>query len=335
MAKHRFRGLDRDVFLPDDIEVEIDIVPDDKIGWVRSGVHETGQTKTTFHDTGTPGSTARGQRNYLHGGPQFRDDEGVLRRRKVGFNFAVDDKRIIQLTPLDEQTWAAGSGNGNKVSWHIEQCFGGDIDWERSLRNAIALHAGLIAAKNWSTDSALVQHHHWTLKNCPGQIRRKELWNSVLRQVGENARAAGGGGGQVTFVDPQPIPELEPFSNGDLNTTPAMVKAADGTSFFFVADRVKATHVTPRLQLANSNADRVGPDLKVNEEFDVMWIFESSADQDLYYVSPFNTRIRVADTERVGDRPGPAPDPMEDDDGVVAVAGERGQAGPDEEAPGH
>jgi hypothetical protein len=69
MKTYRFVGLDQDVFLPDDIEVIIDIVPDKLIGWVRSGVRETGQTFTTFHDTGTPGSTARAQRNYLHNGP--------------------------------------------------------------------------------------------------------------------------------------------------------------------------------------------------------------------------------------------------------------------------
>jgi hypothetical protein len=372
MQKHRFVGLDADVLLPDDIEILVDIVPDSKIGWVRSGIRETGQTNITFHDTGTAGSTARNQRNYLHGGPTYRDeDTGEIKRRKVGFNFAVDDARIIQLTPLNEQTWAAGTAQGNRISWHVEQCFGGSINFDRSLRNAIALHAGLIAAKGLVTDSALVKHQHWYGKYCPAQVLNKGLWNSVLSQVDTAARAiaGGGGGAPAAFADPVPVPELEPFRNGDPNNIPAMVKANDGTPFFFVADRVKAARPTPRLQRANPNSPRVGPDLAVDEEFDVMWIFESSADNDLYYITPFNTRIRVTDTVRVGDRPGPAPDPMEDvavivpepedplrvpapllpDPGPAADPGNRGLAGPlgvggepiaaesepDREAPGH
>lgn len=343
MTAHRFVGLDRDVFLPDDIEVIIDIVPDNKIGWVRSGVRETGQTFTTFHDTGTPGSTARAQRNYLHNGPTYRDEKTrEIKRRLVGFNFAVDDQRIFQLTPLNEQTWAAGSSNGNRISWATEQCYGGDINFERSLRNAIALHAGLIAAKGWSTDTALVQHRHWKDKNCPGQIRNKGIWTSVQRQVDDGVRAIrGNGGGVPSVADPEPIPELVPFHKGDLNTTPAMVRAADGTTFFFVSDRVKAIRATPRLQRGNPNGKRVGSDVKVGEEFDVTWIFESSADNELYYVTPFYTRIKVADTVRLGDRPGPAPAPLAVPEElettgtpVPAVEGEA-PAEEDEEAPGH
>jgi hypothetical protein len=103
LKPHRFVGLDRDVWLPDDIEVIIDIVPDRLIGWVRSGVRATDQSTTTFHDTGASGQNAIAQRNYLHNGPTDRKKDAngnwVTVKRKVGFNFAVDDKRIIQLTP--------------------------------------------------------------------------------------------------------------------------------------------------------------------------------------------------------------------------------------------
>lgn len=347
MKTYRFVGLDQDVFLPDDIEVIIDIVPDKLIGWVRSGVRETGQTFTTFHDTGTPGSTARAQRNYLHNGPTYRDEkDGKIKRRQVGFNFAVDDKQIVQLTPLNEVTWAAGSTKGNRISWATEQCFGSKIDFDRSLRNAIALHAGLIAAKGWSTDTALVQHRNWKDKNCPGQVRNKGIWTSVQRQVGEGVRAIlGNGGGAPNVVDPEPIPELAPFHKGDLDTAPAMVRAADGTTFFCVTDRVKAIRPTPRLQRGNPDSKRVGPDVQVNEEFDVTWIFQSSADNELYYVTPFYTRIKVVDTVRVGDRPGPAPTPMATPEEMEIVepllppdeseARTGAPAEEDEEAPGH
>lgn len=307
LRAHRFKGLNADVLLPDDIEVTVDIVPDSKIGWVRSGTRSSGQTRTTYHNTGNSGSTAMKERNYLHGGPMGRNQRtGELERRLVGFNFAVDDKRIIQLTPLDEVTWAAGTVVGNDTSWHVEHCYGGAINWEKSLRNAIALHAGLIAAKGWDADHALVRHNHWKNKHCPAQILDKGLWPSVQRQVGEAARAASGGGGgdggggAPTFADPVPIPELAAFRDHDANTIPAVVTVADGSPFYFVNDRVKATRETPRLQLANPDSERVGPDLQAGQEFDVLWIFTSSADDESYYVTPHDTRVKVEDTARLG-----------------------------------
>lgn len=301
MKAHRFVGLDRDVWLPDDIAVHIDIVPDRFVGWVRSGQHFTGQTKTTFHDTGAPGQNARTQRNYLHNGPSENGQ-----RRQVGFNFAVDDREIWQLTPLDEVTWAAGTPEGNRTSWHVEQCYGPGIDWDRSLRNAIALHAGLIAAQGWSTDTALVKHQHWYGKWCPAQVLNRGLWPSVVSRVSQAAAALGRGAEDAidppAWKRPVPIAELEPYHRGDSDRSPACVHGARGTAFFYVADRVRATRATPRLRFAWKGADSVGPDLSPGEEFDVTWIFVSD-DGDPYYVTPYYTRIRAADTERVLDRP--------------------------------
>jgi hypothetical protein len=298
---HRFVGLDRDVHLPDDIRVTIDIVPDRFIGWVRSGQRFTGQTKTTFHDTGAPGQNARAQRTYLHNGPS---ENGL--RRQVGFNFAVDDREIIQLVPLDEVTWAAGTVEGNRTSWHVEQCFGPGIDWDRSLRNAIALHAGLIAAKGWSVDTALVQHRHWYGKWCPAQVLNRGLWPSVVSQISQAAaqlgKAAQEATGGTSWERPRPIAELEPYHRGDSDRSPSFVRIAGGKPLFFVADRVRATRTTPRLQFAWKGSGRVGPDLQAGEEFDVTWIFVSD-DGEPYYVTPYYTRIRAVDTERVLDRP--------------------------------
>lgn len=187
--KVRFVGLDRDVYLPDHIKVSIEIVGTDKCGWVRSCQSFSGQTRSTFHDTGSPGSRARSERNYLHSGP--RDGSG--NRRLVGYNFAVDDTEIIQLTPLNEVTWAAGTPDGNRYGWHVEMCFGGNIDFERSLSNAIALHAGLIAAKGWNPDTALVKHQDWSGKWCPAQILNRGRWPEVQRRVGDGVRAINAG----------------------------------------------------------------------------------------------------------------------------------------------
>jgi hypothetical protein len=74
-------------------------------------------------------------------------------------------------------------------------CFGGSVDFERSLRNAIMLHAGLIAAKKWSPDTALVQHNRWSGKDCPRQIRSRGRWPEVQRRVADQVRVILQGGG--------------------------------------------------------------------------------------------------------------------------------------------
>src|SRR5690606_2376183 len=96
MKKYRFVGLDRDVWLPDDIVVEIAIVPS-SIRNVRSNQAFSGQTSYTQHETANfnKGANADMHKRWLHGGAGGS---------YVGFNFVVDDKKIIQLTPLNEIT---------------------------------------------------------------------------------------------------------------------------------------------------------------------------------------------------------------------------------------
>jgi hypothetical protein len=71
-----------------------------------------------------------------------------------------------------------------------------------------------------------------------------------------------------------------------------------------VGDRVRAKNATGRLQRASKDAAKIGPDLKAGDEFDVDWIAEYEG--NLWYYTPFGTRILVADTERVNDQKGEA-----------------------------
>jgi hypothetical protein len=182
----------------------------------------------------------------------------------------------------------------------------------KPLPSALAPHAGLDPRRDAIPQAHLGQaptleslSNKWATEPDYGK-RIANRSRDVFPDLPDQAEPdPGNGETQGPFVAPSPIAELEPFRNANPNTAPAMVRSADGTAFIFVADRVKATRPTPRLQRANPNADRVGPDLKVDEKFDGMWIFESGADKELYYVTPFFTRIRVADTARIGDRTGP------------------------------
>lgn len=186
-TKHQFVGLSTPVYLPDDIPVEISIVPP-SVKNVRSNQAFSGQTSYTQHETANfnEGANADMHKRWLHGGAGGSS---------VGFNFVLDDKKIIQLTPLNEVTWAAGTPEGNKFSYHTELCVNSDINHTRARRNAAALAGGILAAKGWDT-SKLVQHNVWWGKDCPMLLRKKGLWPSFVNMAADfvaQARAAADG----------------------------------------------------------------------------------------------------------------------------------------------
>lgn len=299
LKPYRFDGLAKDVWLPDWIIVEKKLIHHPRFT-NHQKVSATTKTKDTWHDTGNDDTDAPAEWRWANGGRQGADPGG--------YNFIFDDKRIIFCQPLDEVVWAAGTPEGNKVSYAAEQAWGGSVNFAKSLEVGAALHGGLIAAKGWEVDTALVQHHYWYGKPCPGQIRNKGIWSQVVKMVSDAAvlarLAATGGvvaGALANYVKPSPIAELTPYQKANADTVPAIVTVADGTRFVFVGDRVKATKVTPRRQKAYLDSPVVGPNIKVGEEFDVDWIFTSDDGRD-YYISPFATRILVADTARVADR---------------------------------
>lgn len=302
LRAYRFVGLNQDVWLPDDIAVDIRIITNERF---RSYQKFSGQTKTTFHDTGSAGSTANGEWTWANNG---REGAGV-----GGYNFIVDDNRIIQCAPLDEVTWAAGTPEGNRTSWHVEQCFGGAINWDKSLRNATALHGALCAAKGWNVDTALVKHQYWYGKPCPGQILNKGIWSAVVKSVSQaalTARAAAGGvgGGQpastpgTAYPKPSPIPALDAVSRADV-IAPSFIKIpGENVTAFFVGDRYEAIADTDRNKFAYKDSPKLGPQIRKGESFDVDFVFENQDGQWAY--TPFGTRVKLADLKRVSDSKG-------------------------------
>lgn len=201
MKKHRFVGSSVDYWLPDDIEVEIAIVPA-SVTNVRSNQFSLDQTTLTIHETANYnlGANADMHKRWLHSGASGS---------YVGFNFVVDDKKIIQLTPLNEVTWAAGTPAGNRTSWHMETCVNSDANLGKVRGNSAALAGAILAAQGWSM-AAMVQHHIWFGKNCPAIMRRDGLWPQFVN-MSSNARAASiqaskGGG------TPAPTPQPEPLA---------------------------------------------------------------------------------------------------------------------------
>ena len=132
----------------------------------------------TIHNTAEPFS-ARDER------ARVANRRGV----RTSFHFAVDEKEIVQLLPLDRHGWHAGDGegDGNCRSVGIEICrsvFRGANGWlyRRAERNAVFLAAALLRAAHLPA-SALRMHRDWSGKYCPHRILEAGTWEDFSARV--------------------------------------------------------------------------------------------------------------------------------------------------------
>jgi hypothetical protein len=297
MKAYNFPGFPKNpVWLPDDIEVQIKIIPSSVAGWT-SGQRLGGQTMTTWHDTGNDQSSAAGEYTWAAGGGRAAINS------PGSYNGIFDKDRIIITQRFDEYVGHAGVDIGNRRSWAFEQAYGTGFD--AGLRVGAALHGGISAAMGWAVDTHLVQHNYWSGKDCPGQIRRRGLWSKVVALTSDAALKAAGAatGGKVpdsapVYAKPVPIPELAAYAGKADFEIPYRVDG-DGWVALYVGDRVRAIRDTPRRRFSQG-VGAVGADVRKGEEFDVDWLLISADFPDTYY-TPWATRITAADTERVSD----------------------------------
>lgn len=289
LKAYKFVGLSKEVLIPDDILVEISIIDNSH---TRSYQVFSGQTKSTWHDTGTYGSNADSQRNWLRTKPSSNVS---------GFNFAADGQvrtvngktyrgKIIQLTPLNEITWAAGTAVGNKTSFHVEQCFGGNINWSNSLYVNASLHGALIYAKGLTVSGALVQHNYWYGKNCPGQIRAKGIWSQVVGMVQSaynNAKAADNGqvvppdGGAIDYVTPSPIMVDGVKWDGSKDVV------VNGVEIYADKREVTTASVVNLRQYASATSSLTGDAVAANQKVNVLgWVRgEKVGEEDRWWIT--------------------------------------------------
>lgn len=116
----------------------------------------------TIHETA---NTSRGANAQAHANLQSNGFS-------ASWHYQVDDKQIIQSFPDNVQCWHAGDGQGkgNTQSIGVEICVNRDGNFKQAVENAAELVKILmdrhgISAKN------VVQHNHWSGKNCPANLR--------------------------------------------------------------------------------------------------------------------------------------------------------------------
>jgi len=137
----------------------------------------------TIHDTANPNATALNHAAYL-------SRNSIAERLPVSWHFSVDDTNIVQHLPCSESGWHAGDGNngpGNRRSIGIEICeFTDSGRRSRAEENAAWLAAYLADGFNIPVE-CIVQHHHWTGKNCPRVLRaRTGGWAGFINMVKKN-----------------------------------------------------------------------------------------------------------------------------------------------------
>ena len=138
----------------------------------RPGIKMSKCIGVTIHNTDNSGvgAGARAHANLL---------KNSWKNKQQSWHFAVDENGAYQSIPTDEIAWHAGdggSGKGNTQTIAIEICMNSDGDLEKATDNAAQLAAQQLKKKGLSADK-LYQHHDWSGKNCPSQIRAGKPYN--------------------------------------------------------------------------------------------------------------------------------------------------------------
>lgn len=138
----------------------------------RPGIKMSKCIGVTIHNTDNSGTgaDAKAHANLL---------KNSWKNKQQSWHFAVDENGAYQSIPTDEIAWHAGdggSGKGNTQTIAIEICMNSDGDLEKATDNAAKLAAQQLKEKGLSADK-LYQHHDWSGKNCPSQIRAGKPYN--------------------------------------------------------------------------------------------------------------------------------------------------------------
>lgn len=132
-------------------------------------------THVTIHNTGNPnpGADAAAHARYVK--------SADAQRRQVSWHYTVDDRAIYQSLPVNEVGWHAGQGNSKSIG--IEICMHRGMDEDAAYNRAALLVAVLLHQNGIPLRGRVVQHNHWTGKNCPIVLRSGNGWDGFLDKV--------------------------------------------------------------------------------------------------------------------------------------------------------
>ena len=153
------------------MKITQEIIP--KSLWGLKCPHNMAPTHITIHNTANTASAAQ-EVNYLKNNSSA-----------TSCHIFVDEAQAIQCLPLDRNGWHAGdgvNGAGNRRSIGVEICRSTDYTTGRhrqAMLNAAEVVRQLMDKYNIPRDH-VVQHNHWSGKNCPHRIRSEGTWEWFL-----------------------------------------------------------------------------------------------------------------------------------------------------------
>lgn len=129
----------------------------------------------TIHETG---NRSKGATALAHAKLQQNGNS-----RQASWHLTVDDKEIYQSIPTNETAYHAGdgAGHGNRASIGIEICVNADGNFTQAKQNAAWL-VNFLMDKYSIPLERVVQHNHWSGKDCPHNIR-KEGWEKFISLI--------------------------------------------------------------------------------------------------------------------------------------------------------
>ncbi|MBT2723039.1 N-acetylmuramoyl-L-alanine amidase family protein [Bacillus sp. ISL-46] len=122
----------------------------------------------TIHETDNTSPTAN---DLAHARLQLNGNS-----RLASWHLQVDEDSCIQSIPFDECAIHAGDGSngtGNRKSIAIEICVNKDGNFKNAVKNAAEVTKYLMEKFNIPLKN-VVQHNHWSGKNCPRNLRSGE-----------------------------------------------------------------------------------------------------------------------------------------------------------------
>ncbi|WP_460012462.1 peptidoglycan recognition protein family protein [Lysinibacillus sp. CTST325] len=103
--------------------------------------------------------------------------------RSASWHYTVDDKEAVQSFEHAWRCWAAGSNTGNNEGIQVDVCVNGDGNYQKEMQNAAELVAKIMKDENIPI-SNVVQHNHFSGKNCPRNMREGKIsWSQFITMI--------------------------------------------------------------------------------------------------------------------------------------------------------
>ncbi len=223
--------------------------------YIRTGNSRSGQRISTVrfivsHDTGNPGSTAYGNRNYFD-----------TQQPDASAHTFIDDKYILEIIPLTEIAYHVRSNitadnrlygaNANSAAIGVELCHGGKINFHAAYDRYVWYHAYLCDRFNLDPKSDIVAHATLdpSRRSDPiGILRTNGIsWSMFIDDVAE---ALQNFDGATTSSPPKDEPKKASAPKRVVKGTSVRLPIREGASGPFVRDiqqqLIKAGYRLPR-----------------------------------------------------------------------------------------